>query len=283
MIERRDLAPAPLEVRGFDGIRLRAWDYGSDGPPLLLCHCAGTFGRIWEPIIRRLSFQARVIALDLRGHGDSEQPSGAQHYRWESYGGDVLTAAESLGLGGNALAVGHSGGAAAIALAQLARPGLFRKIALIEAILAPKQFFVESRPLAEGARRRKAHFQSREEARQRLGSKPPFNGWTAETFDTYMAHGFTEGPDGSVQLKCPGPIEAHFYEAGDTEDALHRLDELAVPALFISGTKSYMLAHVREQQRRAPQSRLELMEGTGHFVPQERPAETAALLNAWFA
>ncbi len=282
MVSESMLQPVPLEVDAT-GVRLRVWDYGGDGSPLLFCHCAGTLGRIWDPVIDRLSVHARILAMDLRGHGDSDKPQGAQHYHWDCFGADVLAVVERLGLGDGAMAVGHSGGAVAVTLAQLARPGLFRRIALIDAILATDAFFPPLNPMAEIARRRKGHFDSRDAVRARLGGKFPFSTWTGESFEVYVVHGFTELPDGSVELKCPGSTEAHLYGSWSTEPVLRRMGELNVPVLLVTGEQSYMLSYVREQHRETPGSRLEILEKAGHFIPQEQPKETAALLGAWFA
>ncbi|MCH7910243.1 MAG: alpha/beta fold hydrolase, partial [Candidatus Hydrogenedentes bacterium] len=61
-------------VTGFDGVALNVWDLGGDGPPLLLCHCTGTHGRVWDPLLPRLLEHFHVYAPDTRGHGDSEKP-----------------------------------------------------------------------------------------------------------------------------------------------------------------------------------------------------------------
>ena len=234
-----------------------------------------------EPVIARLSLNARILAMDLRGHGDSDKPTGADHYAWECFGKDVLAVADALGFKQGTLAVGHSGGGVAVTLAQLSRPGLFRKLMLIDPIIAQKWFFPAVSPLAEGARRRRETFSSREEVRERLAGKYPFNAWSAESFDAYLAHGFADMPDGTVRLKCPGAIEAHFYEAGDTESTLARMGELKVPVLLVTGGASYMREHVLEQHKKTPGSRLEVFDNVGHFIPQERPQETAELLNSW--
>ncbi len=43
-----------------------------DGPPLLLIHGLGSSRRVWRPITERLSESFTTIAVDLRGHGDSD-------------------------------------------------------------------------------------------------------------------------------------------------------------------------------------------------------------------
>lgn len=281
MNEAKTLHPVPLDLAGSGGVRLRVWDYGGEGPPLIFCHCGGTLGRIWDPVIAGLAVQARLLAVDLRGHGDSDKPRGRMHYRWESFANDLLALAEPLSLGGDAAAVGHSGGAVAITIAQLSRPGLFGRIALIDAVLAPDSLFAMANTMAESARRRKDNFESRAIVRERLGDKFPFNSWSTEALDAYITHGFEARPDGRLYLKCPGEVEANWYEAGSTQSVLDRMHEFDVPALLVTGTRSYMLDHVREQHRRTPGSRLEILEDVGHFVPQEQPEQTARLLNEW--
>lgn len=278
----RDLSPEPFDVPSRDGGTLRVWDYGGEGPPLLFCHCAGTMGRIWEPVLARIAGTHRLLALDFRGHGDSLKPEGRSHYQWASFAGDVEDAARGMGIAGDAGAVGHSGGGAAVAMAQLACPGLFRGVALVDAILAPSYFFPERMPLAEGARRRKIHFRSIASAAERLGAKYPYAAWHPEAREAYWRHGFDVGEDGAATLKSPGRLEAHFYECGSSESTLVRLGEMTVPVLCLTGEDSYMAGHVRAQHGLLRRGRLEVLAETGHFVPQERPVETAGLLSEWF-
>ena len=275
--------PAALDLRARDGGPLRVWDYGGGGPPLLFCHCAGTLGRIWEPVIRRLDAGWHAYTLDFRGHGDSLKPEGRAAYQWGSYAGDVEDAARQLGFGPGAAAVGHSGGGAAVAMNLIARPELFSRAALLDAILAPGWFFPEEMPLAHGARRRKMVFSSREEAAGRLGAKAPYVRWHPEARDAFLRHGLEPLAGGQVRLKCPGHLEAYFYECGSSEGVLHALGEVRAPVLCLAGGDSYMLEHVREQRRRLPQGALEVIPGATHFFPQEKPEETARALNEWFA
>ncbi|HRZ81974.1 MAG TPA: alpha/beta hydrolase [Candidatus Hydrogenedentes bacterium] len=275
--------PAALDLRSRDGGPLRVWDYGGGGPPLLFCHCAGTLGRVWEPVIRRLDPRWHVYALDFRGHGDSLKPEDRRAHQWASYAGDVEDAARQLSFGPGAAAVGHSGGGVAVALNLIHHPALFSRAALLDAILAPSWFFPEEMPLAHGARRRKLVFASAEEAAGRLGAKAPYIHWHPEARAAFLAHGLEPVAGGRVKLKCPGHLEAFFYECGSSEGTLHALEGVHVPVLCVAGGESYMLEHVREQHRRLPCGELVVIPGGTHFFPQEKPEETARALNNWFA
>ena len=106
--------------------------YGDDAPgtPILIVH--GLFGsaRNWGVIARRLSKSRRVVAVDMRNHGDSpREPS----HSYPDMAADLAEVIEHIG--GEALVIGHSmGGKAAMVLA-LTHPELVR--ALIVADIAP--------------------------------------------------------------------------------------------------------------------------------------------------
>ena len=55
-----------------EGIHLRYVDWGGDGPTMLLFHGDMRTSRSWDAVSRRLKDDYRVIALDARGHGDSD-------------------------------------------------------------------------------------------------------------------------------------------------------------------------------------------------------------------
>ena len=119
---------------------------GSDDlPNLLIVH--GLFGsaRNWGVISKRLSCTYRVIAVDMRNHGNSAwQPT-------QSYGDMAGDLAEILTAeGGAAHVLGHSmGGKAAMVLA-LKHPGLVAKLVIAD--VAPVAYGHTQMPLIEAMR-----------------------------------------------------------------------------------------------------------------------------------
>ena len=95
-------------------IEIALLDWGGEGPLALLHHANGFCAGAWGPVAELLSDHYRVIAIDARGHGDSSKPEGADCYRWELFGRDVLAVAELLAAehpdGRIALGLGHSFG-----------------------------------------------------------------------------------------------------------------------------------------------------------------------------
>ena len=64
----------PREGPGQGGGRCRPADPG-DPPGVLLLHGLASTAWSWAPVARRLTAAARVVAMDLRGHGLSDSPT----------------------------------------------------------------------------------------------------------------------------------------------------------------------------------------------------------------
>ncbi|MGB8859505.1 MAG: alpha/beta hydrolase [Ilumatobacteraceae bacterium] len=89
----------------------------ADDPALILIHGITDSRRMWHPLLHELSAQHLVLAVDLRGHGESDSDDG---YDPISYASDVVETAAALGVQ-DAIVVGHSlGGVVASAFAAIA-------------------------------------------------------------------------------------------------------------------------------------------------------------------
>ena len=84
-----------ISVAVPDG-RIAAWEQGS-GPPVVLVHGGtGTAAHDWAPLVPRLARRHRVIAVDLRAHGQSPgDPSGISMTR---FGLDLVQVMRYLGV-----------------------------------------------------------------------------------------------------------------------------------------------------------------------------------------
>jgi pimeloyl-ACP methyl ester carboxylesterase len=109
----KSLPGRPLDVTSRDGTRLCAREFGgADGPAVVLVHgwtCAQAF---WTLQIQALAHEARVVAYDLRGHGESEVAASGD-YAMEAHAADleaVLRAARAR----RPVVAGHSLGAMAL-------------------------------------------------------------------------------------------------------------------------------------------------------------------------
>jgi pimeloyl-ACP methyl ester carboxylesterase len=114
------ISPSPLALRAPDRTdvvevnrtRLRVWDWGDPDAPVVLCaHGAHDHGRMFDELAPRLAeaLGVRVVAVDLRGHGDSGRLSTG--HVWISTSLDLVLLARSLGGGRPVGLIGHSFGA----------------------------------------------------------------------------------------------------------------------------------------------------------------------------
>src|SRR5207237_6811700 len=65
------VAAATDRFVAVNGIRLHVLDWGGSGPPLILLHGIARHAHTFDHIAPEFSRHYRVIAVDMRGHGDS--------------------------------------------------------------------------------------------------------------------------------------------------------------------------------------------------------------------
>ena len=79
-----------------DGTRI-AFDRTGTGPPLVLLHGGGQNRSVWHDYgyVTRLQGNFTVIAVDIRGHGESDKPSSADAYAIDRIGDDIVAVADA--------------------------------------------------------------------------------------------------------------------------------------------------------------------------------------------
>ena len=198
-----DVQPGPLT--------LHYWEWKGEQPTVLFCHAASFHGRCYDRIINEALRGHRVIALDLRGHGRSQQHPPPYHFRW--FGDDVLHLIDALKLPQeNLIGIGHSvGGYALTWAAARASRLLFRSLLLLDPVILPPIFyenFDENSFNVDHILRRKHQWASLEEMIQRMGSRPPFSRWPKDVLRDYC----TFAVDEQFRLRCVPKGEASIYQ-----------------------------------------------------------------------
>src|SRR5439155_174871 len=122
--------PADRTVQGA-GVRLHLLDWDGDArPDALFLHGGGLTAHTWDVVCDELRDRVRPLALDLRGHGDSEwSPDG--HYPLGAHVADLESAMADLALKDFVLVGMSLGGLVALAYAGR-HPRTFAALILVE-------------------------------------------------------------------------------------------------------------------------------------------------------
>lgn len=121
-------APADSYVE-TNGLRLHCRDWGGEGCPVILLHGLASNARIWDFAAPLLAREARVVAVDQRGHGSSDRPEDA--YSFADVTADLLGVVDALSFERAAI-VGHSWGANVALHFAAAHPERTAGVALVD-------------------------------------------------------------------------------------------------------------------------------------------------------
>ncbi|GAA5179941.1 alpha/beta hydrolase [Rugosimonospora acidiphila] len=249
-------------VRGsfeVNGRTLSYLDFGGPGPVLIALHGHFSEGADFAPLAQRLGSQWRVLALDQRGHGESDRATG---YERSGYVGDVAAFLDHLGLADVAL-LGHSlGGVNAY---QFAARHPDRVTALIVedigAVCDIDLNFAKNLP---------DRVTTRDGLVEAVGAAAP-----------YLERTFRERAEGwSFSFDAGDTVRSQQALSGD-----HWRDWLSVrcPTLLVRGTRSDELSawHARDM---AAKRSIDLIELTaGHVVHHDQPDAFAECVRRFLA
>ena len=263
-----------LNVRGA---RLRYVDWGGDGPVILLLHGDMRTSRSWDAVARRLSADYHVIALDARGHGDSDwTPRG---YRFAARVGDLSAFCAELDLHG-VYGVGHSTGGVVMSLCAKRRPGIFSRLALLEPMVVVDERF--HRMVAGREHAERSTWDSREELHRYLKQHPATSNWHPDVLRDVVAHEAYKRDDGVYDMKWSSYTFNWSERDGDNVDLKPVFAELGLPILFIrSSSDQTRIKDLNEVQDGIPDFHRLTIENTGHNMYMERPDAIAGALKAF--
>ncbi len=113
------MAASEHKTTSADGTTIH-WTRTGTGDPVVLVHGITERSASWEPVTRRLAESSEVIAIDLRGHGDS---ATASDYGLATLAGDIAAVIADAGVERPHL-VGHSLGGAVVSAVGSAVPAM---------------------------------------------------------------------------------------------------------------------------------------------------------------
>jgi pyruvate dehydrogenase E2 component (dihydrolipoamide acetyltransferase) len=250
------------------------------GPPeatetIVFLHGLGGSQSTWASVLGHFAENARIVAVDLPGHGGSDKPSPeSTDYSLPGLSAKLGELLEKMDLSPVVL-VGHSlGGATALQLA-LERPKLVRGLALIDSAALGSEISGELLDRVESA-------PSRDEARQLLELFFEDRRFVLERgIDDMYAARSAPGADEAVKAIAASALSRR----GQNLVLVDRLGELEVPVLIVWGELDRVIPanHAVAAATAMPTAWLEIMEGVGHVPQVEAAPALAAIVNRWLA
>jgi pimeloyl-ACP methyl ester carboxylesterase len=252
-----------------NGLRLHHVDFGRIGRPIVLLHGVAGHAWMWHDVARSLSAVGRVVALDMRGHGDSQWSASAE-YTTEDHVRDLAVVLEAVGKGQVDL-VGLSWGGLVAAAYAVANPDRIRRLAIVDVPPSFTQGETEVMP-------RPYAFPRHEDA---LDWEREANPRASERMLQVMARfGTRPGVGGLVRKHDPFFLERWPFRSDDRWEEMGRLQP---PTLLVHAEHSLVLtADVAGQMaERIPNARLVHVPASGHLVPVENPGALANELTSF--
>ena len=258
--------------RFYGGVPLHYLDWGNAAaPPLVLLHGIDRIAHTFDHIAPRFAGRYHVIAMDLRGHGDSGWDAQAR-YLVEDHVGDLEGLVRTLGLR-NVTLWGNSTGGRVVQVFAGLHPEL------VAAVIAEDVGPERPRSIADAYARR---------------VKQEENGWTGPeellaqmravaqplpnaVLEPYVRYGTKRRDDGRLVWKRDPNLVKGFVET----ELWRYVKEIKAPILYVLGGRSTIVppATQEELKKALPQVRIVTMPGLGHYPSDERPDEFVTIVD----
>jgi pimeloyl-ACP methyl ester carboxylesterase len=248
----------------------RAWG-NPQAPAVVLLHGYTSHARSWDTIAHALSDRCRVLALDQRGHGESDLASDYDEQRLVE---DLAAFVDALGLERFA-AVGFSIGGFAAASYAVLHPERVSRMVLAECFA--KETSADAAAHIAALRALPTAYDGPKEmaaAQAAAAFRPLAPHASEEELRRWMVGGLAEGPDGRWSWRydpvfrvpgAPGRLNP------DPESFAERLAQVTCPMLLVVGDESFAKDGAEAMAPRNPRARLVVLPETGHWVPLDNP------------
>lgn len=248
-------------------ISLFVEEKGAGHPSLVFLHYWGGTHRTWNKVVANLAGFYHTVTYDMRGWGQSEAAENS--YSIPELADEAASLIAQLGLKKYVL-IGHSmGGKVAQLLASRRPEGLVGLILVAPATPTPTHF-------PEEALQQQLHaYDNRETVLQTiafLSARTP----APEIVEQIVEDSLSGVPD----AKLAWPTSAI------REDISAEVPHIAVPTLVLAGEHDRLDSveqHRREILSRIPNSRLEIIPGSGHLIPIDEPSALARAIHTFVA
>src|SRR5580704_3150356 len=250
-----------------------------DGPPVVLLHGLACGKRMWFHQIRALRRRFRVIAYDLRGHGQTDAPHSATEYSAAHLARDLVGVLDALDIKQAAIVGFSLGGGPALALA-VSQPDRVSHLVLADVGAGADD------PLKIEAMARRWVTLIGQGAVDELVCEM----LRSELFKVYARRN-ARRRDHMAALIRATPVHGLRFLLSEVlakRKSLFRLtgvlQAVRVPTLVVVGQQDYVCSKAaRLTAQTIPNAALKIIENSGHMSPIEQPAAFSAALMEFLA
>ena len=255
-----------LKTTANDGVKLAYRKTGSAGTAVMLIHGWMVSGAVYNDLMEPLGSEGlRILTPDLRGSGESDRP--ASGYTIERYARDVLAVADAEKVE-KFVAVGHSmGGQIAQWLAAHHPDRVAGMVLLCTVPASGMQLPPEAVELFSNS-----------------GGRPDLQRTILTMATKQLSSDSMErllGDAASIPAGCIREGFDNWRQAAFAD----KLGAVRARTLVVATDDPFLPPDFLQAQvvSKIARARLAVLPGPGHYVQVERPRETAALLNSFFA
>ena len=250
---------APTRFAPYDGSRIHYKSLGAGTTAVVFVHGWNGDMSVWRAQVPAVDGRVRALFLDLPGFGRNEKPETG--YTMDYLAGGVEAVMRAAGVQ-RAVLVGHGMGTPVIRQFYRKHPDQVIGLVVVDGALRSIFDTAVVRPFI-------AQFDG-----------PDYAGAVSRMFDAMMpgADSAIRASVKRVALATPRHVAVSSMRAM-ADPAIWKDDPIEVPVLAVMAPNPQWSAEYRAFVKRlAPLSRYETIEGAGHFLMLERPAEFNALL-----
>jgi esterase len=294
------MEPTSIRVSASGGLSLHVLEWSREGGPLVFVHGFGNEAHVWDDLAPAVAPYYRTLALDLRGHGESDRDPEAR-YDYDFHVADLEAVTARLGIERFVL-VGHSLGGRIAMLFAGRHPERIAGLAILDSApeLDPRGTVRIQLDLQRGGANAagatpeagEPSFASQAEYRDLLARNYPAAG--REQLLRLARHGLRARPDGRFEprldpawfrgRKGAAESEMREREARITRELWDALARVPCPTLVIRGAASDVVsADVADRMAEEvlAQGRLVVIPRAGHSVMVDNPEACRDALTAF--
>lgn len=258
-----------------NGLRIHYVDWGGETkPPLILIHGLDRVARTFDHVVPHFTSRFHVIAVDMRGHGDSDWDPQAR-YVVEDHVGDLEGVVSQLGLR-NITLWGNSTGGRVVQVFAGKHPDLVAR-AIAEDV-GPERPQQISDSYARRVKQEDQGWASEEELFATLMKGA---GASEAVIRPYIRYGTKRRADGRLVWKRDPNLVKGFVAT----DLWQHVRNITAPILYLLGGRSTIVPQETQEKLKATLQRVTIstLPGVGHYPSDEKPAEFLAIVDQFLS